>query len=369
MTNQPKAKIKKTRDYSKLLASVIAVLLGLLVGFIVLMFTDPTRAWGGFRTLLLGGQPHGGIKAVGNILYQATPIMMTGLAVAFAFKAGVFNIGGPGQFIVGAFAAVFTAIKFTWLPDALRWVVPLLCATLAGALWALIPGLLKAHFNVNVVISTIMMNYVGMYVVNYLVRSYIYDSSKGQSRPVPSVAQLPKAGLDKIFPGSSVHIGFLIAIAVAILVHFLLNKTVFGYEIKACGMNPDACKYAGVNEKRNIVSAIMISGAIMGLGGALLYLAATGKHIVVVDKQAAEGFNGIAVALLANSSPLGVILSSIFIGYITVGGNFMQIYGFVPEIVDIIIAVIIYFAAFVYLISNRIQQKRLDREHAGRAQA
>lgn len=358
-----KKRIKKPQGSGKFLASLIAVALGMLIGLIVLLITNPAKAFQGFLTLLTGGQPYGGIKAVGNILYQATPIMMTGLAVAFAFKAGVFNIGGAGQFIIGAFVAVFTAIKFTFLPDWLRWVVPLLCATFAGALWALLPGLLKAYLNVNVVISTIMMNYIGMFLVNHLVRSYIYDSSKGQSQNVPVVALLPRAGLDKLFPGSSLHIGFLIAVAVAILVHILLNKTSFGYGIKACGLNPDACKYAGINEKRNVVSAIMISGAIMGLGGALLYLAATGKHIVVVDQQASEGFNGIAVALLANSSPLGVILSSIFIGYISVGGSFMQRFGFVPEIVDIIIAVVIYFSAFVYLISGRIAEARLTREH------
>ena len=202
-----------------------------------------------------------------------------------------------------------------------------------------------------------------MYLVNYLVRLYIYDSTKGQSQNVPVTAQLPKAGLDKLFPMSSIHIGFLIAIGVAIVVHILLNKTVFGYEIKACGMSPDACKYAGINEKRNVVLSIMISGAIIGLGGALLYLAATGKHIVVVDKQAAEGFNGIAVALLAGSSPIGVIFSAIFIGYITVGGQYMQMFGFVPEIVDIIISVVIYFAAFVYLISGFFDRLKLKREH------
>jgi len=350
------------RNYSKLLASVVAVILGMLVGLIVLMVTHPESGWDGFVTLLLGSQPYGGIKAVGNILYYATPIMLTGLGVAFSFQAGVFNIGGPGQFIIGAFAAVYTAIKWTFLPDFLRWIVPCLCALLAGALWAFIPGLIKAYFNVNVVISTIMMNYIGMYVVNYLTRLLIFDSTKGQSQSIPGAAQLPKIGLDKLFPGSSVHIGFVIAVFVAVVVHFLLNSTVFGYEIKACGMNPDACKYAGVKEKRNTISAIMISGGIIGLAGALLYLAATGKHIIVVDKLAVEGFNGIAVALLASSSPLGVIISAIFVGYITVGGQYMQRFGFVPEIVDIIIAVIIYFAAFVFLIQGYIEKFLLNLE-------
>ena len=355
---------KKLRinQFSKPIASVMAVMLGMLVGLIVLMITDPSKGWSGFVTLLAGSQPHGGLKAVGNILYYATPIMLTGLGVAFSFKAGVFNIGGPGQFIVGAFAAVYTAITWTFLPDFLRWIVPCICALLAGAMWAFLPGLLKAYFNVNVVISTIMMNYVGMYIVNHLTRTLIYDSAKGQSQSVPPTGQLPKVGLDTIFPGSSVHIGIFIAIFMALLVHVILNMTVFGYEIKACGMNPDACKYAGVNEKRNTISAMMISGGIIGLGSALLYLAATGKHIIVVDKLAAEGFNGIAVALLAGSSPIGVIISAIFVGYITVGGQYIQMFGFVPEIIDIIISVIIYFAAFVFLIQGFLDKTQLNRE-------
>ena len=355
-------KLFKTGGLSKLTASLVAVALGMLVGLIVLLVTNPATGWNGFLILLMGSQPYGGIKAVGNILYYATPILLTGLGVAFAFKAGVFNIGGPGQFIVGAFVSILAAIKLTFLPGFLRWAVPCLLALVAGALWAFIPGLLKAYFNVNVVISTIMMNYIGMYIVNYLTRLLIYNANKGESQSVPSAGQLPKAGLDTIFPGSSVHIGILIAIVMAIIIHVLLNKTVFGYEIKACGMNPDACKYAGVNEKRNTISAIMISGGIIGLGGALLYLAATGKHIIVVDKLAAEGFNGIAVALLAGSSPLGVIISSIFVGYITVGGSYIQRFGFVPEIVDIIISVIIYFAAFVFLIQGFMEKRMLERE-------
>ncbi len=352
-------KLKNRGDNSKLIASLISIGIGLIAGFIVLLITKPASAWGGFLVLLTGGIRDGGLRSLGNIFYLAIPIMLTGLGVAFAFKAGVFNIGGPGQFIVGAFAAVFTAIKWTWLPGALHWIVPLIAAVIAGAVWAFLPGLLKAYFNVNIVISTIMMNYIGMFLVNYLVRHFIYDPMKGQSQNVPPGAQLPKLGLDKLFPGSSLHIGIFIAIAVCIVIHILLNKTVFGYEIKACGMNPDACKYAGINEKRNIVTSIMISGAVIGLGGALLYMAATGKHIIVVDKLAAEGFNGIAVALLAGSSPLGVILSAIFIGYITVGGQFMQLFGFVPEIIDIIVAVVIYFCAFVMLIRDYMLAARL----------
>lgn len=167
---------------STLSSSILAVIAGLVVGFIVLMICDPNNGVSGFITMVTAGIGQGGMKAVGNIFYYAVPIMMTGLGISVAFKAGVFNIGGPGQFIVGAFAAIYTAIKWEWLPGALRWIVPIIMAGIAGALWALIPGLLKAYRNVNIVISTIMMNYIGMYVVNYLVKETVYNVTTAQAK-------------------------------------------------------------------------------------------------------------------------------------------------------------------------------------------
>ena len=362
---------KYLSSLSSLSSSVLAVVAGLLVGFIVLICCDPANGLKGFGTLISAGISQGGSKAIGNVFYYAVPIMMTGLGVAVAFKAGVFNIGGPGQFIVGAFAAIFTAIKWSWLPGALHWIVPIIMAGLAGAFWALIPGLLKAYRNVNIVISTIMMNYIGMYIVNYLVKETVYNVTTGQSQNIPATAELPTLGLDEIFKGSGINIGIIIAIVIAIVIHILINKTTFGYELKACGMNPFACKYAGIKEKKNIVMSIMLSGAIIGIGGALLYLAGTGKHIRVIDAQASEGFTGIAVAVLANSSPLGVILSALFIGFLTVGGQYIQSYGFVNEIVDIITAVVIYFAAFALIVKNifeKIAMRRYAKKNASDAQ-
>jgi len=352
----------KERKYASILSSIIAIIVGLFVGFLILLFSNPDQAWNGFSTILSGGFA-GGMRGVGNVFYYAVPIMMTGLGVAFAFKTGLFNIGGPGQFIIGGYFAILVAIKFTWLPGAFRWIVPLIVAMIAGALWALIPGILTAYFKVNIVIGTIMMNYIGMYTVNHLIKETVFDSTKNMTLPIPAAATLPTGGLDKLFPSSSINIGIFISIAMVIVTYVIIDKTKLGYELKACGYNRDASRYAGINEKRNIIVSIMISGGLIGLGGALMYLSSSGKHIAVVDVLAVEGFNGIPVALLALNNPIGVLFSSIFIAYITVAGFYMQQYRFVPEIIDIIIAVIIYFSAFALVIKGIIDRINVRRGH------
>lgn len=333
---------------SSFLASVMAILLGMLVGLIILVASNPAQAGQGFTAILLGGLSN--LKNMGQVLYYATPLIMTGLSVGFASKTGLFNIGASGQFIVGAFAAVFVGVRFTFLPGALHWIVALLAAILAGALWGMVPGILKATRNVNVVIGCIMMNYIGMYSVNALVSAFIYDPLQSQSLPVDADAILPKMGMDMIFRynnrPSSANAGILIAILSGVAIWVILQKTVFGYELKACGYNSEAGRYAGMNEKKNVISSMAIAGALAALGGGLLYLAGSGNGIQVVDTLAAEGFNGIPVALLAMNNPIGIIFSGIFIAYLKVGGDQMQLYNFVPEVIDIIISVIIYFSAF-----------------------
>lgn len=194
------------------------------------------------------------------------------------------------------------------------------------------------------------MNYIGMYSVNALVSAFIYDPLQSQSLPVDADAILPKMGMDMIFRynnrPSSANAGILIAILSGVAIWVILQKTVFGYELKACGYNSEAGRYAGMNEKKNVISSMAIAGALAGLGGGLLYLAGSGNGIQVVDTLAAEGFNGIPVALLAMNNPIGIIFSGIFIAYLKVGGDQMQLYNFVPEVIDIIISVIIYFSAF-----------------------
>ena len=350
-------------------ASALAAIAGLLLALVILFVCDAKNAWPGFLTLVTGGIREGGIKAIGDILYQATPIMMCGLGIAIAFKSSVFNIGGGGQFLMGSFVAIYTAIKWDFLPGPLRWIVPLLAATLSGALWALIPGLLKAYRNVNSIISTIMMNYLARYMVNTLIKASIYNVTTGQSKSIPAAAVMPSVGLDKIFPGSGANIGIFIAIGVCVLMYIILNKTTFGYELRACGLNQYACKYAGIKEKRTIIVSLMLSGALVALGGALLYLSGTGRNIRVYDTQPTEGFTGISIAILANSSPLGVILSSLFIAFLTIGGQYIQSYGFVKDIVNIVTSAVIYLSAFALLLrvafdtlSRKRQAKRSQSE-------
>lgn len=336
-------------------SSLMAIICGLLFGLVILLLSNPGQAYGGFMMILQGGFTDG-IAGIGQMLYIATPIIMTGLSVGFAFKTGLFNIGAAGQFTMGAFAAVYVGVKWTFLPAGLHWIVAVLMAMLAGAIWGLVPGLLKAYLNVNEVIASIMMNYIGMYLVNMGVRQTIYNQLKNQSMEVAASANLPKGGLDLLFPGTNLNIGIFIVIAFVILIYVILNKTVLGYELKACGKNQEASRYAGINEKRNIVLSMVIAGALAGIGGALLYLANSGKYLQVLDVIAAEGFAGISVALLGQSHPIGILFSGLFIGYITVGGYNMQLFDFVPEVIDIIIAAIIYCGALSLLFKGLIRK-------------
>jgi len=348
-------KLKKFRLNSSFLSSLFAIVVGLAFGFIILLISNPAEAGGGFMKILLGAFRD--MRSIGRVLYFGTPIILTGLSVGFAFKTGLFNIGAPGQFIVGAFFAVLVGVKGAEL-GSIHWLVALLAAVIGGALWALLPGILKAFANVHEVIASIMMNYIGMYLVNYLVVQTVFDKLRNQSLPVARSAIIPKMGLDSIFPRSNVNAGILIAIAVAIAIYIILNKTTFGFELRAVGYNRDASKYAGVNEKRNIILSMVIAGALSGMGGGLLYLAGSGKFIEVVNVLAAEGFTGIPVALLGLSHPIGIIFSGLFIGYITVGGDYLQLNDFAPEVINIIVASIIYFSAFSLIIKTFIQRRK-----------
>lgn len=239
-------------------SSLIAILVGLVFGGLILLISNPGQALQGLGIIVAGGFG-GGMKGVGQTLYYATPLIMTGLSVGFAFKTGLFNIGASGQLITGGLAAIYVGVNWTWLPDPLHWVVALLAAMVVGGLWGAIPGILKAKLNVNEVIACIMCNYIGMYGVNYLIKNSpsIYDQLRNQTVSVDPAAAIPKWGLDQVFYNlkgnyhdvSSVNGGILLAILLAVLMYVLLNKTVFGYELKACGYNRHASKLAGHQRK------------------------------------------------------------------------------------------------------------------------
>ncbi|WP_051188649.1 ABC transporter permease [Proteocatella sphenisci] len=361
---------KKLKNYllgpafESFLSSFSAILIGLLFGFLILFISHPSQALPGFMTILLGGFT-GGAKGLGDVLYFATPLILTGLSVGFAFKTGLFNIGAPGQFVLGSYFAVYVGIKFTSIPPSIHWIVAIAAGMVGGALWGAIPGLLKAYRNVHEVIASIMMNYIGIYLVNMLVKgdSAIFDTLRNQSRTPSKGAIIPKMGLDNLYGNSSVNGGIFVALIAVVVIYIVLNKTTFGYELKACGHNREASRYAGINEKKSIVMSMIISGALAGLGGALLLLAGAGKHLEVIDVLPAEGFNGIPVALLGMSNPIGILLAALFIAYINQGGFYLQLYNFVPEIITIITASIVYFSAFALVFRRLIENKR--KKHSG----
>jgi simple sugar transport system permease protein len=334
-----------------ILSSLIAVLAGLLVGLVVLLFTDASRAFPAFLQILTFSFQE--IRNVGQVLYFATPLIMTGLSVGFAMKTGLFNIGASGQYTFGAFVAIYISSE-TALPVPIRITVALLCAIAAGAIWGAIPGLLKAFRNVHEVISCIMTNWIGIFLVNHIISQTIIDPFRNAT-PHITYAALPSMGLGALFQGnnvrpSAVNSGLFIAIFAAVIVYIILEKTKFGYELKACGFNRSAAKYAGISEKRNIITSMMISGGLAGLGGGLHYMAGAGATMQVADVLASEGFTGISVALLGMANPIGIIFSAMLISYLFIGGSHIQAFGFAPEIIEMVIAVIIYFCAFVLLI-------------------
>ena len=314
----------------------------------------------GFLTILTGPVTHG-LKGVGQVLYYATPLILCGVSVGFAFKTGLFNIGGSGQFLMGAFGAVYVGLTCDFL-GPFQWVFALIVAMVLGGICGGITGVLKAYFNVNEVITSIMLNYITLYYVNMTIKGnkILFNTLRNESRDIPKLATIPKCGLDKIFVGSSVNSGIIIAIIVAIIIFIILEKTTFGYELKACGFNKNASKYAGINENKSIITSMIIAGAICGLAGGIVLLSGTGRHIEVKDVIVSEGFNGISVALLGVSNPIAIIFSGLFIAYLTAGGFYLQLFQFSKEVIDIIIAIIIYFSAFSLLVKDiidRIKQK------------
>ena len=345
---------------ASVLSSLLAIAVGLAAGFIVLLASNPSQAAVGFATILKGG--FADRKSMGQVLYTATPILMTGLSVSFASRTGLFNIGASGQFLAGAYCAILVGVKCAFLPAPLHCICALLAAVAAGAVWGGVCGALKAYRNVNEVIACIMMNYIGLYLVNYLITKTVYNSLTNQTMRVAGSANLPKVGFDLVFREgnnvSSANGGIIVAVAFAVALYVVLEKTRFGYELKACGFNREAARYAGIDEKRSILLSMVIAGAMAGLGGALLYLAGSGNSIDVKDVLAPEGFSGIPVALLASNNPIGVVFSSLFIAYLQAGGFTVQLYSYAPEVIEIIVAIIIYFSAFALVLRGLIQAAR-----------
>lgn len=355
-------KFVQSPGLSSFLASVASIGIGLIFGYIILAFINPSMSLYGLGKILFAGASSA--EKISKVLYQAAPLIMTGLAVGFAFKTGLFNIGASGQYTMGAFFALYAGIILK-----MPWWAALLAAMLGGMIWGAFPGVCKALFNVNEVITSIMFNWIGLFVVNLSLSNLpkmldrISANRTLNLAAVNKTAIIPKCGLDTLFGSTYMNISILITAAIAIVIFIVLNKTTFGYELKACGYNRNASIYAGINAKRNIVLSMVISGGLAGIGGGIYYLSGTAQFLVV-KSLLAMGFNGIPVALLATSNPVGIIFSSLFVSYIQVGGEAMQPQ-FSPEIINIIISVIIYLSAFSMLLKGLIN-RILTRQNAKR---
>ncbi len=396
------------------LASLVAILIGMLAGGLVILavgLTNPalgfTGALEGIR-LVVGGLFAKGRDAAGslvfgfnptsfgNMLFRAVPLIMTGLSVALGNKAGLFNIGAAGQYLAGTAASLYVSLSIptSVLPVWLVWLAAFLAGMMAGALWGAIPGLLKAYLNINEVMACIMTNWIAANMVTWIFdvsslknmlegtkSSYIYKTSTVMNdvivdgvrqtvgASVPEGAQViatrggvatAKLGLDQLFGGSQVNGGILVAILIAVVIYVVMTKTTLGYQLKACGANRYAARYAGIQDRRNIVLTMALAGALAAAGGALYYLSGNTEFFWnTYQSLPSEGFNGIPVALLAINNPLGVIFSAVFMSMLQIcGQKLTELTAYNEYITNVIIAVIVYLSAFMLVIKTWIGKLR-----------
>lgn len=386
-------KLWKKDSVKAIASSLISIACGLIIGCIILIIITliPTKgtilsfgtAVDGIQLIFAGifnvgknasGELIFGFNSVnfGDMLFRATPLILTGASVAVAFKTGLFNIGAPGQYLVSTGTTLILALSIptSVVSPIIVWIIAFFGGILAGAIWGAVPGLFKAFLNVNEVITCIMMNWIAANVVTML-----FDKTTGPFNNLldPSGTKnwayvfktthnnvaTPKLGLDVIFEGSQVNAGIIVAIILAIFVYIVLNKTTFGYQLKTCGSNKNAAKYAGINEKTSVIYSMAIAGGLSGAGAALYYLSGNTEFAwETYQSLPGVGFNGIPVALLACNNPIGVIFSASFISLLDVNG--MQLKYMTPYneyITSIITAVIVYFSAFSLLFKQILDGK------------
>ena len=341
--------ILKRPGVQSLLTSLLCIVLGLLIGYVVLLFINPAGAWGAItnvmKNFLTYSSANARLKYLGNTLVRTAPLVMCSLSVLFAYKVGLFNIGAAGQYVAGACACLYAALYLHW-----HWLPCMLLAIAAGALLGVISGLLKSYFNVSEVISGIMLNWIALYTTNMILTNVKETTSPYtyQMKSEGAQAILPSLGLGKLFSNNQyVTIAIPIAILCAVVIWVILSKTMFGYELKATGNNPNAAKYCGMAEKRNIVLTLAIGGGLAGLGASLLFQTGYEQWQCTYSSVPAMGFNGIAAAFLGGLSPIGSIFASFFIQHITAGGAYVDKSLYCSQISDLISAIIIYLCSFV----------------------
>ena len=366
-----KKNLLKNDAVQSLLASLGCIVFGLLVGYIVLLFIQPKGAGKAILTIIENfftyNRAETQMKYLGSTLVKTAPLLMCSLSILFAYKVGLFNIGAAGQYCIGAALSLYAALGLGW-----SWLPCMLLAILGGALLAGISGLLKSYCNVNEVISGIMLNWIVLYLTNMLLTLVKEDASPYTKvlANTNASAVLPSLGLGALF-NKNQYVGLAIPLAVvmAIVVWIVLDKTKFGYELKATGLNKNAAKYCGMAEKRNIILSLMISGALAGLGAAMLYLTSYEQWQCSSSSVPAMGFNGIAAAFLGGLNPIGSIFASFFIQHITAGGAYVDKSMYCAQISDLISALIIYLCGFVLFMKSAMNTIAARREEKAIAKA
>lgn len=352
--------------FKSIAAAIICSAIGIVVGYIILLCINAENATKAITTILKNfmfyTRPAKRMEYFASTLIKSVPLILCGLSVLFAYKAGLFNIGVGGQYCVAIGVSLWCALALH-----LPWWLCVILASTVSALWGALVGIFKAFFNVNEVIACIMFNWIGLYLVNiFLSNEAVMNLSKSETYKIRAVSRgslIPTLGLDNFFHNRYMTISFIITIIVAIIIAIVLDKTTFGYELKATGLNKNAAKYAGMKEKLNIVLTMAISGAIAGLAASLFYLTDIQQWKTVASIPA-MGFNGIAVAFLGGLNPIGVIFAGFFIEHITLGGSLLDMRYFNPQIADLISAVIIYSCAFVLFIKEVMTKQMAKKEKA-----
>ena len=351
-------KFMKNNAVQSILISVLCIILGMLIGYIVLLFIEPPGAADAILSVIKNFffYPEGAVrtKYFGATLVKTAPLVMCSLSILFAYKVGLFNIGAAGQYVAGAALGIYAALAL-----GCNWFICLLLATAAGAALGALTGALKAYCNVNEVISCIMLNWISLYAVNSVLKDFCPVGYKDTFTLVSrnSSALLPSLGLNKVFGSESATIAIPMAVIIAIIIWVVLEKTKFGYEIKATGLNRNAAKYCGMREKRNIILTMFIAGALAGIAAAMMFLSGFMEWDINQSSVPAMGFNGIAAAFLGGLNPIGAIFSSYFIQHITDGGSSLDTRLYPTQISDLISSLIIYLCGFVLFFKLRMNAR------------
>ncbi|MFA5513984.1 MAG: ABC transporter permease [Sphaerochaetaceae bacterium] len=344
------------QSVGKMADPIIAIIMALLVGSIIIAITGDDVLLA-ITSLVLGA--FGNMRSLGQSFLAATPILFTGLAFAVAYRSGIFNIGAEGQFLVGAIAGAYVGTLFIGLPSYLYITMVLLAGAIFGALWAFLPAILKIKLGVHEVINVIMLNKIALYFTNWLVSSS-GPFRMGSTLPAtPFVC--PSVRFQPIFPNSPMNVGYFIGMVIAYVIYLIMWKTKGGFQMRAVGHNLYAAKFSGIYAERSMVKAFMLSGALAGIGGAMEICSVFGRFYAGFSPG--YGFEGIAVSLLGNNHPAGIIISSILFGALKTGAMRMQILaGTNVNLVKVLQALIIFFVAsrwsLVKVISNYKEKKR-----------